>query len=292
MDRIATVRSFNRTVTQRIGVLEDRYLSRTRPVGQARLLWEIGSDGARLRTLRARLGLDSGYLSRLLRALETDGLVGVERDPDDHRVRMVRPTRRGLAELAELERRSDTLVATILAPLNDRQQHRLATAMAEVEQLLTASMVTVSVTDPHLTEAERCLSAYAAELALRLEGGFDPTRTRQVEAADMTPPRGLLLIAWLRGEPVGCGALRLHDDRWAEIKRMWVAPNARGLGLGRRLLTELEAQARDDGVRLLRLDTNHSLTEAIELYRSSGYTEVSRFNDEPYADHWFEKKLE
>jgi len=292
MDRIATVRSFNRTVTQRIGVLEDRYLSRTRPVGQARLLWEIGSDGARLRTLRARLGLDSGYLSRLLRALETDGLVGVERDPDDHRVRMVRPTRRGLAELAELERRSDTLVATILAPLNDRQQHRLATAMAEVEQLLTASMVTVSVTDPHLTEAERCLSAYAAELALRLEGGFDPTRTRQVEAADMTPPRGLLLIASLRGEPVGCGALRLHDDRWAEIKRMWVAPNARGLGLGRRLLTELEAQARDDGVRLLRLDTNHSLTEAIELYRSSGYTEVSRFNDEPYADHWFEKKLE
>jgi ribosomal protein S18 acetylase RimI-like enzyme len=126
---------------------------------------------------------------------------------------------------------------------------------------------------------------------VRLEGGFDPTRTRQVDAADMTAPRGLLLIAWLRGEPVGCGALRLHDGA-AEIKRMWVAPNARGLGLGRRLITELEARAREHGVRLLRLDTNHSLTEAIALYHSAGYTEVSRFNDESYADHWFEKELE
>jgi ribosomal protein S18 acetylase RimI-like enzyme len=107
----------------------------------------------------------------------------------------------------------------------------------------------------------------------------------------MAPPHGILLIAWFRGEPVGCGALRLHDDASAEIKRMWVAPNARGLGLGRRLITELEARAREHGIRLLRLDTNRSLAEAIALYRSAGYTEVSRFNDEPYADHWFEKEL-
>jgi DNA-binding MarR family transcriptional regulator/GNAT superfamily N-acetyltransferase len=292
MDGIAVVRSFNRTVTQRIGVLEDNYLSRTRPIGQARLMWEIGPDGAQLRTLRTRLGLDSGYLSRLLRALETDGLVVVDPDPDDQRVRMVRLTRAGRAELAELDRRSNELVATILAPLNEHQRDRLATAMAEVERLLTASMVTVAITDPRLPEAQHCLSAYAAELVERLENGFDLARTRRVDATDMTPPRGLLLVAWLRGEPVGCGALRLHDDRSAEIKRMWVAPAARGLGLGRRLITELQTHARERGVHLLRLDTNHVLAEAIALYRSSGYVEVPRFNDEPYSDQWFEKVLD
>jgi DNA-binding MarR family transcriptional regulator/ribosomal protein S18 acetylase RimI-like enzyme len=292
MDCTAVVRSFNRTVTQRIGVLEDNYLSRRRPVGQARLMWEIGGDGAQLRTLRTRLGLDSGYLSRLLRGLETDGLVVVDPDPADQRVRTVRLTQAGRAELAELDRRSDELVATILAPLNGRQRNRLATAMAEVEKLLTASMVCVAVTDPRLPEAQHCLAAYAAELAERLESGFDPARTRRVDAADITAPRGLLLIARLRGEPVGCGALRLHDNRSAEIKRMWVSPAARGLGLGRRLITELETRARDHGVSVLRLDTNHSLAEAIALYRSSGYLEVPRFNDEPYSDHWFEKVLD
>jgi DNA-binding MarR family transcriptional regulator/ribosomal protein S18 acetylase RimI-like enzyme len=278
-------------VTQRIGVLEDHYLSRSRPVGQARLLREISSAGAQLRTLRTRLGLDSGYLSRLLRALEADGLVVVDPHPDDQRVRMVRLTSAGLAELAELDQRSDDLVDTILAPLNDGQRGRLATAMAEVERLLTASMVTVSVTDPRLPEAQQCLSAYAAELAFRLEGGFDPARARRVDAADMSEPRGLLLIAWLRGDAVGCGALRLHGDTSAEIKRMWVSPTARGLGLGRRLITELESHAREHGIQVLRLDTNRTLTEAIALYRSSGYVQVPRFNDEPYADHWFEKTL-
>jgi ribosomal protein S18 acetylase RimI-like enzyme len=227
-----------------------------------------------------------------LRALETDGLVIVEPDPDDQRVRMVRLTRAGRDELAELDRRSNELVATILAPLNDRQRDRLATAMAEVERLLTASMVSVVITDPRLPEAQNCLSAYAEELAERLESGFDPARTRQVDAADITPPRGLLLVAWLRGEPVGCGALRLRDDRSAEIKRMWVSPAARGLGLGRRLITELETHAREHEVSVLRLDTNHALAEAIGLYRSAGYVEVPRFNDEPYSDHWFKKVLD
>jgi DNA-binding MarR family transcriptional regulator len=291
MNTIAAVRSFNRTVTQRIGVLEENYRSRTRPVGQARLLWEIGSDGAQVRTLRTRLELDSGYLSRLLRALESDGLIVLDSDPDDQRVRTVRLTTAGRDELTELDRRSNDLVSTILAPLNDRQQDRLAAAMAEVERLLTASMVTVSVTDPRRPDAQHCLSAYAAELADRLEGGFDPTRTRPVGMADMSPPQGLLLVASLHAEPVGCGALRLHDNHSAEIKRMWVAPAARGLGLGRRLITELETHARGHRVRVLRLDTNRALAEAIALYRSSGYLDVPRFNDEPYSDHWFEKTL-
>jgi DNA-binding MarR family transcriptional regulator/ribosomal protein S18 acetylase RimI-like enzyme len=292
MDTVATVRSFNRTVTQRIGVLEDNYLSRTRPLGQARLMWEIGSDGGQIKALRRRLELDSGYLSRLLRALEADGLVVVDNDPDDQRVRTARLTPAGQAELAELDRLSDELVATILAPLNDRQRGRLAAAMAEVEKLLAASMVTVVPENPRTPEAQYCLRAYATELGERLQGGYDPARSRQVDAADMSPPRGVLLVASLRGQPVGCGALWLHADESAEVKRMWVAPAARGLGVGRRLITELETHARGHGVRVLRLDTNHALAEAIALYRSSGYYEIPRFNDEPYADHFFEKELD
>jgi ribosomal protein S18 acetylase RimI-like enzyme len=95
----------------------------------------------------------------------------------------------------------------------------------------------------------------------------------------------------LHGEPVGCGALKLHGDDPAEIKRMWVAPAARGLGLGRRLLADLEAHAAARGVRTLRLETNGALGEAIGLYRSAGYREVPAFSDEPYAHHWFEKAL-
>lgn len=99
-------------------------------------------------------------------------------------------------------------------------------------------------------------------------------------------------LARLHGEPVGCGALKFHGTEPAELKRMWVANRARGLGLGRRLLAELEDQARRHGATVVRLETNHALTEAITLYRSAGYAEVSAFSDEQYAHHWFEKRLD
>src|SRR5579864_5641253 len=99
------VRRFNRTVMQRVGALDDTFLSRDRPLGQARLLWEIGPDGADVRRLRSRLDLDSGYLSRLLRLLENDGLVVVEQSQSDGRVRSARLTPEGLAERDELDRR-------------------------------------------------------------------------------------------------------------------------------------------------------------------------------------------
>ena len=102
---------------------------------------------------------------------------------------------------------------------------------------------------------------------------------------------GFAFVATLRGTPVGCGALKFHGRRPAELKRMWVAPSTRGLGLGRRLLAELEHLAREHGARTVRLETNRNLTEAIALYRSAGYREVPAFNDEPYAHHWFEKRL-
>jgi DNA-binding MarR family transcriptional regulator/GNAT superfamily N-acetyltransferase len=288
---VGQVRRFNRAVTQRIGALDDTYLSRSRPLGQARLLWEIGAGTSQVRALRARLDLDSGYLSRLLRALEADGLVVVDADPDDGRIRTARLTPAGLAEYAELDRRSDELATAILHPLNDRQRDRLAGAMAEVERLLTASMVNVAPTDPRHPSARYCLNAYFTELAERFDDGFDRARTRPTDDADLTPPAGLLLVATLHDEPVGCGVLKYHDGAPTEIKRLWVAPTVRGLGLGRRLLSELEAYALANGAKAVRLDTNRTLTEAIALYRAAGYREVDPFNDEPYAHHWFEKTL-
>jgi DNA-binding MarR family transcriptional regulator/GNAT superfamily N-acetyltransferase len=288
---IGSVRRFNRTVTQRIGALDDSFLSRGRPLGQARVLWEIGPDGTPVRELRSRLGLDSGYLSRMLRALEADGLVTVSADRGDRRVRTVRLTRAGLDERGELDRRSDELAAAILRPLSDSQRGRLAAAMAETERLLTASMIRIAAHAPRHPHARYCLQAYFAELSGRFDGGFDPARSIPADDQELTPPAGVLLVATLGDEPVGCGALKYHGDAPAEVKRMWISPGVRGLGLGRRMLTELEAQAAARGVRTLRLETNRTLTEAIGLYRSAGYREVSAFNAEPYAHHWFEKTL-
>jgi DNA-binding MarR family transcriptional regulator/GNAT superfamily N-acetyltransferase len=287
---IAQVRRFNRVVTQRVGALDDHFLARDRPLGEARLLWEIG-DGREVRELRSELGLDSGYASRMLRSLEAAGLVTVEAKDTDKRVRVARLTRAGRAERAELDRRSDRLASDLLGPLDDRQRERLVSAMADVERLLTATLVTVAPADPADPRAAFCLDAYVAELDERFAGGFDPARSISAEAEELRPPAGVLLLATLRSDPVGCGALKLHGTAPAELKRMWVSPSARGLGVGRRLLTELETYAARAGVTRLRLETNDSLTEAITLYRSAGYAEVEPFSDDPYARHWFEKPL-
>jgi GNAT superfamily N-acetyltransferase len=106
---------------------------------------------------------------------------------------------------------------------------------------------------------------------------------------ELTPPAGAFVIARLDGQPIGCGALKVTDRRIGEIKRMWVAGCARGLGVGRRILEALEQLAREFGLTILRLETNRTLHEAQALYRTSGYREVPPFNSEPYAHHWFEK---
>jgi ribosomal protein S18 acetylase RimI-like enzyme len=289
---VGQVRRFNRAVTQRIGALDDAFLSRGRPLGQARLLWEIGPAGSDIRLLRARLDLDSGYLSRLLRSLERDGLVTVQRSGTDGRVRTARLTARGLAERAVLDQCSDDAAVALLGPLSAGHRTRLVTAMAEVERLLAASSVHIARCGPRHPHARFCLRSYFDELAGRFDGGFDPARSIPAGDAELTPPAGLLLVATLHGEPVGCGALKYHDDAPTEIKRMWVSPAVRGLGLGRRLLAALEARAAVRGIPVVRLETNQALDEAVGLYRAAGYREVPAFNDEPYAHHWFEKTLD
>jgi DNA-binding MarR family transcriptional regulator/GNAT superfamily N-acetyltransferase len=288
---VEQVRRFNRAVTQRVGALDDRYLARERPLGEARVLWEIGLGGCEVRTLRARLGLDSGHASRLLRALEGAGMVTVVQAAHDRRVRLARLTLAGRAEWALIDRRSDELAASFLAPLSEPQRERLVGAMREVERLLTAATVEIVPVDPEHPDARQCLRSYFAELERRSGAPFDPLVGSTAEPHELRPPAGEMVVVYLRDEPVGCGALKHFDSAVTDIKRMWLAESARGLGLGRRLLETLERRAAEAGARTVRLETSALLDEAIGLYRSAGYREVPAFNDEPFAHHWFAKSL-
>jgi DNA-binding MarR family transcriptional regulator/GNAT superfamily N-acetyltransferase len=290
-EAIAQVRCFNRLVTQRAGALDDHFLGCDRPLGESRVLFEIGPHGADLRDLRARLGLDSGYLSRLVQALASKGLVRLRAGPGDERVRRAQLTPAGLAELAEMNRRSDEAAAAILAPLTEPQRVRLVAAMAEVHRLLQVSGARIERVDPASDAARWCVAQYFAELANRFEAGFDPGKSLPVDDAELIPPRGAFLVVTIDGVPVACGAVKAIAPAIGYLKRMWVAPSVRGLGFGRRMLGALESQARDLGFTTLCLETNRALVEAIRLYKRSGYVEVKPFNTEPYAHHWFEKHL-
>ena len=255
------------------------------------MLFEIGARGADLRDLRSRLGLDSGYLSRIVQSLVAAGLIELRTGPRDERVRTACLTRAGLAEVEEMNRRSDDAAESILTPLGESQRQRLVEAMAEVHRLLQAAGVRIERADPTSRSARWCVQQYFSDLASRFEDGFDPAQSIPADDAELRPPLGAFLVASVDGEPVACGGVKLIAPAVGSLKRMWVAGSARGVGLGRRMLLALEAEARELGVTTLRLETNRALAEAISLYRRSGYVEVAPFNADPYADYWFEKQL-
>ncbi len=290
-DQIAEVRRFNRLVTQRAGALNDHFLGRDRPLGESRLLYEIGPRGADLRDLRRRLGLDSGYVSRLVNALEEKGLVRLTQRTADQRVWNARLTASGRREVKLMNARSDEAAAAVLESLTPVQRTRLVAAMAEVHRLLQVAGLTIERVDPAGADARWCVAQYFLELDQRFESGFDPSASLSAEDPDLLPPRGAFLVATVDGEPVACGAVKSISPGVGSLKRMWVAEAVRGLGIGRRVLAALEAQARELGMTMVRLETNRALPEAVHLYRSAGFGEVAAFNTDPYADHWFEKRL-
>ena len=155
----------------------------------------------------------------------------------------------------------------------------------------SADRLALRETDPRDPAARQCLEQYYAELSRRFAGGFDVSRSRDPDAAAMLAPVGGFWVAIADEWPLGCVGLKRFDAEVAEIKRLWVSPAARGMGLGRRLMAEAEARARELGVAALRLDTNSALPEASALYRKMGWTEIARFNDDPYPDLFFEKRL-
>src|SRR6478609_6077474 len=140
---VTVVRRFNRAWTQRVGVLEESYLGTGLPLGASRLLYEIGREPVTVLALRRRLGLDSGYLSRLLRRLEDDGLVRLRPDPGDARRRLVEATARGRRRWLQLEERSERVAQRLVEPLGPGQRARLDEALATAERLVRAATVEV-----------------------------------------------------------------------------------------------------------------------------------------------------
>src|SRR5690606_889162 len=209
-------------------------------------------------------------LSRLLHAVEKDGLVEVTPLESDLRSRHAHLTAAGRKELKALNRLGDLFAEETFAPLDETERARLVSAMSEVEKLLNLSFTRISVEDPDSPDANWCVAQFFKELNERFEKGFDAGRSIAADAGDLRPPRGAFLVARLDGRPVGCGAVMRTEPGVGSIKRMWVSPELRGAGVGRRLLLVLEKEAAGLGLGLLRLETNASLQEAQALYRRNG----------------------
>jgi GNAT superfamily N-acetyltransferase len=164
-------------------------------------------------------------------------------------------------------------------------------ARAQSRQSVGVEPVTYSVVDAGSTEARWAMSQYFEELAQRFPSGFVPGDALDEAAVRYNPPTGAFVIARVADETIGCGALDFLDGTTAEIKRMWISSQSRGIGLGKRLLAHLEGEAWRAGRSRIVLDTNGSLMEAIAMYKAAGYVPTARYNDNPYAEHWFTKTL-
>jgi DNA-binding MarR family transcriptional regulator/ribosomal protein S18 acetylase RimI-like enzyme len=291
MAETEVLRRFNRAWSQRVGLLEESYLGQGRSLGASRLLFEMGREGASALDLRRRLGLDSGYLSRLLRGLEDEGLVTVRADPGDQRRRVAVPTAKGRRAIDRLDQRSEERALALVEPLGPSQRQRLREALATADRLIRAATCTIEGVDVASEEAVTAVARYFAELDTRFPRGFDPGDASSTDLEGMRPPDGAFLVARVEGAVIGCGGLQRHARTVGEVKRMWVDPAWRGCGLGVRLLAALEDAARQLGYREVYLDTNAALTEAIAMYDGAGYRRIDRYNDNPYAQAWFAKRL-
>lgn len=290
LDAIARLRRFNRAVTREVGALDTSFLGRGRPLGMVRVLQLVRPEGTDVALIRARLTLDSGLTSRFLRCLEREGLIETDTDPADRRRRIARLTTTGQAELAAYEAIGYDRAARLITKAGSRADEVVA-AMDLIATLLNRDQMEIREADPDSPEALACQRAYFDEILARVaiaKPEYFPLPDPAAES--YLPPRGRFLIAWSDDLPVGCVGLRALDDSIAEVKRLWVDASARGQGLSRRLMARIEAEARSMGYRNLRLDTNSALTEAIALYRATGWTDIAPYTTPP-ADVWMEKPL-
>lgn len=287
---IARLRRFNRAITREVGALDTSFLGRGRPLGVARVLACIGAQGTDVAEIRDTLGLDSGLLSRFLRRLEAEGLVATRPASTDRRCRIAFLTPEGLAERSEYDRLNDALADRMLQRLSNSADSALQT-MDLIANRLNRDRISIAPSDPEGPEAKACLAAYFSHLSDRI-GGISATHVPDPdpEAPAYRPPEGAFLLAWSDGFPLACVALKSINATTGEVKRLWVVPSARGMGLARRMMTAIEAKACTLGLTRLRLDTNAALSEAIALYRASGWCDTAAYTGFP-ATHWFEKSL-
>ncbi len=287
---IARLRRFNRAVTREVGALDHSYLGRGRPLGAARVLQLVTAAGTDVALIRDQLALDSGLMSRLLRSLEDEGLLETITDPADRRRRIARLTPAGAAENAAYLEIGHAAAEATLAQAG-RQTTALLQAMDLIATQLLHDVTEIIAVDPDTPEALTCLAAYYQLLIDTIPDlPADKLPLPLPDAAAYRPPQGVFLLALSDGMPIGCVSLRPLEGAEAEVKRLWVHPDARGQGLARRLMTALEARARALGYQRLKLDSNSALTEAITLYRRMGWTDCASYTGFP-ADVWMEKAM-
>lgn len=288
---VETFRQFQRVVTREVGALQDDFLGRGRPFGASRLLWEMGDGPVEVASLRARLGLDAAYVSRLLRLLEGEGLVVTAPSPADARAKVATRTAAGTQEAQLLDHLSEEAASSLLGGLEPDEREEVDRAARTLTRVLTRRHLVIDIVDPQSRDAQWCVAQFFAEIDALFDEGYDLAKAVVVGSEDLTPPQGAFLVARLHGQPVGCGGVKLPHGEPAFLKRMWVAPSARGLGIAGLLLDRLESLAVAAGAPAVTLDTNSKLTAAGRLYESRGYRQVPDFNGEHHADRWYRKDL-
>jgi GNAT superfamily N-acetyltransferase len=290
LNDIARLRRFNRAVTRDVGALDSSFLGRGRPLGAARVLQLVTADGTDVAAIRQRLDLDSGLLSRILRGLRSEGLITVETAGGDRRRRIARLTPAGAQEMRAYDALGHDRAARLLSRAGPQAGAVLA-AMDLIATVLNRDHVEIRPADPDAPEAIACLAAYFRVLTDQIAGVTpDMFPLPDPKADTYRPPQGQFLVAWSDDLPVGCVSLRPLSPGTGEVKRLWVAEDARGQGLARRLMRRIEDEARALGYSRLQLDTNAVLTGAIALYHADGWHEITPYSDFP-STHWFAKPL-
>jgi DNA-binding MarR family transcriptional regulator/predicted N-acetyltransferase YhbS len=308
---VAAVRSFNRGYTKVIGVLDEGLLKSPYTLTEVRVLFEIahaGPQGSSVARIREDLGLDAGYLSRILARFDGEGLVVKGRAPGDARRGTVALTERGGSVFSGLDERSSEQVAAWLSRLGAGERARLIEAMGQIGALLDlqpapaegddAAAATVTLRQPGPGDygwvVERHGTLYAAERDFDETFEADVARIVADYAGSHDPEREAFWIAEARGRRVGCVACvrRPAEDgvETAQLRILLVDPSARGLGAGRRLVEECVEFARKAGYRRMVLFTVDGLTVAHRIYRQAGFEIVHQAAVEMWGHHLVEQE--
>lgn len=280
MDQIDRIRAFNRFYTARLALLGRSYLGSGRALADIRVLHDLSAEpGTTARALAQRLGLDEGYLSRIVARMVEDGWIARRAVPGDKRQRALALTPEGEAVAAEMRRRSRAEIAGVIAGMGAPAQAALVDAMQRIEVLLSGSAAPVVLRPMQPGDAgwviERHGALYAREegydatfeaLVARIVAGYLETRD---------PERETAWIAEQAGRRLGSVFVVRVDDAVAKLRLFLIEPEARGLGLGRRMLAEAMSYARDRGYRRMVLWTHESHRAACALYAATGWRMTS-----------------
>lgn len=281
-DSVAAVRAFNRFYTRKLGVLDQHLLDSPYSLTEARVLYELAHrDAPSAKEIGAALGLDAGYLSRIVQNFSDKGLITRKPLPADRRQVQLSLTAKGRLAFSRLDQRSRDDIATMLATLGVPRAARLVQAMASIEQLLgdADAAPAAILRSPRPGDIGWVVQSHGALYAA--EYGFDASFEALVAEiagkflASFDASRERCWIADIDGRPVGSVFLVRHSDDVAKLRLLLVDPAGRGHGLGQRLVRESIGFARQCGYRKITLWTQSILTTARKIYQDEGFVRVA-----------------